>query len=101
MLSLISAFVPHYEAGYRLMAGVLIAGMLPYMVYGLAVPLSLGIANKILGLLIIIVHALIVINHRIIGNADYDNGMIYYGPIILALIVLPLVLISVKKALKR
>jgi hypothetical protein len=44
--------------------------------------------------------ALIVINHRIIGNADYDNGMIYYGPIILALIVLPLVLFSIK-SLKR
>jgi hypothetical protein len=100
ILSFISAFVPFYEAGYRLMTSVLIAGMLPYIVYGITVPLSRSIVTTIVGLVIVSVHALLVINERIIGQADYDDGMIYYGPMIIAVIALPLVVITIKENLK-
>ena len=40
ILSLISAFVPHFDAGYRLAPGVFFAGLLPYAVYGIAVPVE-------------------------------------------------------------
>jgi hypothetical protein len=100
MLSLLSAFVPHFEAGYRLMTSVFIVGMFPYIVYGITVPLSRNIVTTIVGLVIVIAHALLVINERIIGKADYDDGMIYYGPMIIAVIALPLVVITIKENLK-
>ncbi len=97
ILSFISAFVPFFGAGYKLMISVLIAGMLPYLVYGIAVPLSRSIMTTILGLVIVIAHAWLVLNERFIGKANYDDGMIYYGPMIIAVIALPLVVITIKK----
>ena len=96
-LSFISAFVPFFEAGYKLMTSVLIAGMLPYLVYAIAVPLSRSTMTTMLGLVIVITHALLVFNERFIGNADYSDNIIYYGPIIIAVIVLPFVIIAIKK----
>ncbi|NOR42195.1 MAG: hypothetical protein GQ572_02590 [Gammaproteobacteria bacterium] len=95
-LSFISAFVPFFEAGYKLMTSVLIAGMLPYFVYAIAVPLSRSTMTTMLGLVIVITHALLVFNERFIGNADYSDNIIYYGPIIIAVTVLPLVIIAIK-----
>ena len=97
-LSFISAFVPFFEAGYRLMMSVLIVGMLPYIVYGITVPLARNKVTTIVGLVIVIAHALLVINERIIGKANYDDGMIYYGPMIIAVIALPLVVITIKNS---
>lgn len=97
ILSLLSAFVPHFEAGYRLMTSVLIVGMLPYIAYGIIVPLSHNIVTTIVGLFIVIAHALLVINERIIGKADYDDGMIYYIPMIITVTVLPFVMTTLNK----
>ncbi len=96
-LSLISAFVPHYEAGYRLALDVLAAGLLPYLVYGIAVPLIRGSLTTGTGLLIVVVHTWLVFNERIVGHADYSGGLIYYGPMLLALVALPLIVIALKK----
>ena len=95
-LSFISAFVPFFEAGYKLMTSVLITGMLPYFVYAIVVPLSRSTMTTMLGLVIVITHALLVFNERFIGNADYSDNIIYYGPIIIAVTVLPLVIIAIK-----
>ncbi len=92
-LSLISALVPHFDAGYTLKPDVFIAGMLPYMVYAVAVPLIPGTLTSIVGLVIVIAHAWLVFNQRILGAGDYSDGMIYYGPILLSLLALPLVVI--------
>ena len=97
ILSLISAFVPHFEAGYRLALSVFVAGLLPYMVYGIAVPLLRGSLTTGAGLVIVVAHAWLVFNQRIIGHADYSNGLIYYGPMLLAVLVLPLIVIAFKK----
>lgn len=82
--SLISAFLPHFDAGYRLALGVFVAGMVPYMVYGIAVPLMRGRLTTGMGLFIVVVHTWLVFNERIIGYADYNGGLIYYGPMLLA-----------------
>jgi len=100
LLSFISAFVPFFEAGYKLMVSVLIAGMLPYLVYGMAVPLSRSILTTFIGLVIVIAHAWLVVNERFIGKADYGDNMIYYGPMIIAVAVLPLVIIAIKQSTK-
>ena len=98
LLSFLSAFVPFFEAGYKLMTSVVIAGMLPYIVYAMAVPLCRSTMTTILGVIIVIAHVLLVFNERFIGNADYSDGLIYYGPVIIAVSILPLVLLAIKKS---
>jgi hypothetical protein len=71
--------------------------MLPYLVYGIAVLLLRGALTTAVGLVIVIAHAWLVFNQRIIGDADYSNGLIYYFPMVMALAVLPLVVITLKK----
>ena len=56
VLSLISALVPHFEAGYRLMTSVFVAGLFPYMVYGIAVPLLRGSLTTSVGLVLSLIH---------------------------------------------
>ena len=97
LLAVYSALVPHFEAGYRLATSVLVAGMLPYIVYGVAVPLVRGALMTITGLTIVIVHSWLVFNQRIVGNADYSDGMIYFLPILIAIAALPPVVIALKK----
>ena len=96
-LSLISALVPHFEAGYRLALSVFVAGMLPYLIYAIAVPLLRGTLTTGVGLVIVIAHAWLVFNERIIGHADYSNGMIYYGPLLMTALAVPLVVIVFKR----
>ena len=97
-LSLISAFMPHFEAGYRLALDVLVAGLLPYMVYGIAVPLVRSSLTTGIGLVIVVAHTWLVFRERIIGQADYSDSLIYYGPILLAVLALPLVVTAIRKA---
>lgn len=96
-LSLITALIPHFGAGYRLSFSAFVAGMLPYLVYAIAVPLLRGTLTTLTGLFIVIAHTWLVLNERIIGHVDYSNGLIYYGPMLLALVALPLVMIALKK----
>jgi hypothetical protein len=95
-----SAFVPFYEAGYRLMISVLIAGMLPYIVYGIVVPLLQSTMTTIAGLVIVIAHVFLVINERLTGKVDYSDSVIYFGPIFIAVTILPLVMIAIRKSRK-
>ena len=96
LLSVVSALVPHFQAGYHLMFSVLVAGMLPYIVYGIIVPQSRGALTTMTGLVIVTVHLWLVITQRIIGGAEYSNGLIYIVPIILTVAILPLVLVVAK-----
>jgi hypothetical protein len=98
LFSLLSALVPHFEAGYRLMASVFVAGMLPWLVYGIAVPLWRSPVITFAGLLIAIAHASLVINQRLVANVDYSDGMIYYIPAVIAVAVLPLAITALKKS---
>jgi hypothetical protein len=98
ILSLISALVPHFEAGYRLTVSVFVAGMLPYLVYGIAVPLMRGAVTTVTGVIIVLVHAWLVINERFVANADYSDARIYYIPVILSIVVLPVVAAAINKS---
>jgi hypothetical protein len=97
ILSLISALVPHFEAGYRLIVSVFVAGMLPYLVYSIVVPLMRSPVTTITGLIIVLAHAWLVINERFVANADYSDGKIYYIPAILSIAVLPLAAAAINK----
>lgn len=90
VLGLTSALVPHYNAGYKLMVSVLLAGILPYMVYGIAIPYLRGIILIIPGLLLTATHFWLVMKYRFTLPVDYSDNWIYYGPLLLAVATLPL-----------
>ncbi len=90
LLSCVSAFAPFYGAGYTLKFGVLLAGLLPYLVYCVAVQLMPGLITTAVGIILVTAHTWLVFNERFIGGADYSDGVIYYGPMALAVLVLPL-----------
>jgi hypothetical protein len=77
------------------MTNVVIAGILPYIVYAMAMPLCRSTMTSVLGVIIVIAHAFLIFNDHIIGKADYANGIIYYGPILIAVAVIPFVLITI------
>jgi hypothetical protein len=89
VLAFAAAVVPHYTAGYRLLFGVLLAGLAPYFVYALAVPLLRGGLLAVTGLVLLALHAALVIRERFLQGADYSDGLIHIAPLVLAAALLP------------
>ena len=96
-LSFASAVVPHYTAGYTLMTGVLLSGLLPYLVYGVAIPFLQGWALSLPGIVLVVLHAAVVARERFLDNADYGDGWIYIVPLVLAVALLPIIYVALKK----
>lgn len=96
-LAFISAVVPHFTAGHRVMAGVLLAGILPYLGYGLALPLLRSTLITVAGIILVGLHTSLVLTERFSGAVDYSDGLIYYGPLALALATLPLLVIGLSR----
>lgn len=97
LLSFVSALVPFYSAGYELLYWVMLAGLLPYLVYGVAAPLLRGGLVLAAGLALLGIHAWLVIAERFVGGADYSDHMIYSVPLLLALALLPLPAMALRK----
>ena len=96
-LAFLSAVVPHFTAGYRVMGGVLLAGLLPYIAYGLVVPLLRTALTAAAGIVLAVLHAALVVAERFADGADYSDGSIYYGPLALALATLPLLVLGLRQ----
>lgn len=96
-VSIVAAVVPHYTAGYRLMFGVLLIGLLPYLAYGVAVPFLRGWLLAVPGAILVVLHTAVVVRERFLDNADYSGGMIYFIPLALTLGMLPLIILALKK----
>jgi uncharacterized membrane protein YGL010W len=97
LLAAISAFVPHFDSAYHLDAGVLIAGFVPYLVYSVAVVLMRGMLTTVAGAALVIVHVWLVVGERFVHELDYSDGMIYYVPLLMAIIVLPLAVSALRR----
>jgi len=98
LLSFVSAVVPFYSAGYKLLYGVMLAGLLPYLIYAIAAPLLNARLILAVGLALLGVHGWLVISDRFVGGADYSGGMIYYVPLLLALALVPLPVMVLRKS---
>lgn len=96
-LAFVSALVPFYSAGYKLYYSVLLAGLLPYLVYGCAAPLLRRGLGRTIGVLLVISHAWLVIGERFTGAVDYSDGLIYYVPVLLAAVLSPLLLLALRE----
>jgi hypothetical protein len=89
-LAFLAAVVPHYDAGYYLMTGVLLAGLLPYLVYALAAALMRGPLVLVAGLLLVLLHGVLVVQERLTGSPGPGGDLLFYGPLLLAALCLPL-----------
>lgn len=97
LLAAASAVVPFHTTGYRLQYGVLLAGIMPYLVYGIAAPLLERTPVIIAGLILLAAHLWLVVGERFADAADYSDGKIYYVPLLLALALLPLLFRVLRK----
>ena len=89
VLAAMTAVVPNYDAGYQLMFSVFLAGIVPYYVYGCLTERLRGWALLIPGLVVVAGHVWLTASQRFLGYDGYADGMIYYGPVLLALGALP------------
>jgi hypothetical protein len=67
------------------MLSVLLTGLLPYLVFGLALPYLRGWTLALPALLMVGVHAWLVLIQRFVAYQGYSDGMIWYVPLALAL----------------
>lgn len=95
ILSLMTALVPFFQTGYYLQISVLLAGISPYLVYAIAIP-YLRAHVLVPGLLLLVIHAWLVLTYRYTLPVDYSDHWIYYGPLLLALAVLPLAICALR-----
>lgn len=93
-LSFIAAFTPFFEAGYLFKLDILMVGLLPYMIYVIAVPLLPGATNTSVGIALIVAHTALVVAVRFLGFSD---SLIYIMPVIMAVLVIPLVIVALIK----
>jgi hypothetical protein len=91
-LSFAAAVVPFYEAGYKLLTDVLLIGLLPYVVYGTFSEVVRGWTLLVAGALTLGVDAVVKVPERFWHYDGYASGAVYWVPLLLAFVVLPVVL---------
>ena len=90
VLSFATAVVPHFSAGHKLLVGVLIFGLIPYVVYGSLTEILSGWALVAPGVLILAVDAATRLPERWLAVEDFPSLAIYLAPLWLVFLVLPL-----------
>lgn len=95
LLSFIVAFTPFFDAGYHLNTQLLFAGILPYMVYAIAVPLFTGAITTSVGVALAVAHTSLVMAVRVFGSSD---SLLFSIPLLLAVLMIPLVIVALMKS---
>jgi hypothetical protein len=94
ILSFISAFTPLFVTAYLFKGDIFLAGLLPYLIYAIAVPLLPGKTTTALGITLAAVHTSLIVAVRFL---EFSNILIYTIPIILAILLIPLAVVAVIK----
>ncbi|HHO59045.1 MAG TPA: hypothetical protein ENJ64_02295 [Thiotrichales bacterium] len=101
LLAFISALTPHYNAAYYLSVSVFLAGVLPWLVYSIAVPLMHTSVTFVSGLLLLAVHGWLVVSERFMSAQPYDSNLIYVVPLAMSLLLLPLAIAAARTSWKK
>jgi len=97
MLAAASAIQPFYDDGYHLRVGVLLSGLLPYLVYGIIVVMLQRPLTTVLGVVLLALHAWLVFSVRYTGNVNAGEGMLYTVPVLLTLALIPYGVIALRQ----
>ncbi len=101
LLAFISALIPHYNAAYYLSISVFLAGVLPWLVYSIAVPLMHTSVTFVCGLLLLAVHGWLVVSERFMSAQPYESNLIYVVPLAMSLLLLPLAIAAARTSWKK
>jgi len=85
-----ASLVPFYTAGYELDAGVLLAVLMPFLLYGLFIESLRGPWLLASGLLLLASGLALVVSERYLHYNGYTDNLIYWVPTLAAAIVLPI-----------
>lgn len=88
MLSFACATVPHFTTGYTLHLGVLFAGLLPYLIYGMFINLIRGGSLLAIGVLLLGIDLAVKIPERFLDYDGYTSGAIYILSFIVSLLLM-------------
>ena len=91
VLAFISGLVPQSAMGHELWVSVILAGLVPYIVYAMTFPHLRGSALTVPGAALVLIHAGLVANQRFLNFNGYEDGLIYTVPLVLAVIMAGLV----------
>jgi hypothetical protein len=97
VLSIVSAIIPFYTAGYQLQFAVLMAGITPYLVYGLVVYWLRRPITIVAGALLLAAHLGLVVHERFIKGADYSDPAIYVVPLVFTVLLVPLLVMAMRQ----
>jgi hypothetical protein len=98
MLSIACAVVPHFTTGYTLHLGVLFAGLLPYLIYGMFINLVRGEPLLAIGVLLLGIDLTVKIPERFLDYDGYTGGAIYILPLIVSLLLMIVLGILARRA---
>jgi hypothetical protein len=92
-LSFAVAVVPFYQAGHLLRLDVLLVGLLPYIVLGTFSGIVRGWALLVASALALGIDVIVKIPERYWHYDGYAGGAVFWAPLALAIVVLPVVLV--------
>lgn len=84
-----ASLVPFYEAGYLLKPGILLAVLMPFILYGVFIESLRGPWLLGTGLLLLAANLVLVASERYLHYDGYADDLIYWVPTLTAVIVLP------------
>lgn len=89
-LATAASLVPFYHVAYLLEPGILLAVLMPFLLYGLFIESLRGSWLLATGLLLLAVNLVLVAFERYLRYDGYTDGLIYWVPTLAAVVVLPL-----------
>jgi hypothetical protein len=95
--SFAGAFEQHPAEGVYLHAGFLLAGLLPYFIYAMAVALWRHALVTVHGLVLLVVHGWMIWSVRFAPTPEYEPTLLVYGPLVLALLMIPLLALALRQ----
>lgn len=96
LLSFISSFHDQYAEGFYIDVGVIMMGLVPYLIFAMAVYIRQGIWSTIIGILLLAVHVWMVYIQHFVSGGRADT-LLLAGPPILGIILLPLLISAMRK----
>ena len=91
VISLATAVVPFYDDGHQLLVGVLLVGLMPYLVYGVFAQLVRGWPLLVAGVFLLAIDLTVKLPERFPHYHGY-TGLVYYASLVSTFVVLPVVL---------
>lgn len=89
-LAAAAALVPFYHVAYLLEPGILLAVLMPFLLYGLFIESLRGSWLLATGLLLLAANLVLVAFERYLRYDGYADDLIYWVPTLAAVVVLPI-----------